>query len=76
MNDIIWTKEFWAAAVTRGVRTAAQTALVTLGGNTVGLIGTDWIGVASLAIGAGIISVLTCVAWPNALPELGGGKDA
>lgn len=54
----IWTTTFWAKALTRGVRTTAQTAAGMLVASGTGLIDADWIGVASASGMAGLIAVL------------------
>ena len=63
------TKEFWAAAGIRALKTVCQTALALIGTNAVGVTEIDWAGVASGAALSGIISVLTSVA--TGLPEVG-----
>lgn len=63
----IFTKEWAYAAGIRAIKTTAQTAVATIG-TTTALGGVDWIMVASTAILAGIVSVLTSVAG---LPEVG-----
>ena len=58
----------WArAALVRAVKTMAQTAVALIGTNAIGVTEVDWIAVASAAILAGIVSVLTSVAG---LPEV------
>ncbi len=55
------SKKFWADAVERAVRTVAQAALsvLTIGGT--GLLDTDWVGIASAAGLAGLISILMSI---------------
>ena len=55
------------AAGIRAVKTIAQTAVAMLTGDMVGIMDVDWLGVASVAAMAGIVSLLTSVAG---LPEL------
>lgn len=62
------TKEFWKAAGIRAVRTMAQTAVALIGTNAVGVTTVDWVGVASGAALAGIVSVLTSIG--TGLPEV------
>lgn len=68
-RDEIMTAEFWAAAAVRAVRTACQTAVAIIGTNAVGVTDVDWLGVASGAALAAVVSVLTAVATD--LPEAG-----
>ena len=63
----IFTKDWARAAAIRAIKTVAQTAVASIG-TTTALGGVDWIMVASIAILAGIVSVLTSVAG---LPEVG-----
>lgn len=65
----MFTWRFWRETLERAVKTAAQVPLTTWGvgeaGASMGLIdsfGLDWIGVASLALGGAIVSVLTSLA--------------
>ena len=60
-------KEWFKAAGIRALRTFAQTAVGMVGGEMVGLLDVDWIGVLSVAVTAAILSLLTSVAG---LPEL------
>ena len=67
-------KEWFHAAGVRAVKTVAQTAVGMLTGNMVGVMDVDWIAVASVALMAGIVSLLTSIAG---LPEVEsvGGED-
>ena len=62
----VFTKEWLRAAGLRAIKTVAQTAVSML---TVGQMFTevDWIGIASISLVAGIISILTSLAG---LPEV------
>ena len=60
---INWLK----AALVRGIKTVAQTAVGMLSGEMLGIMEADWIAVASVAAMAGIVSLLTSVAG---LPEV------
>ena len=60
-------KEWFKAAGIRALRTFAQTAVGMVGGEMVGLLDVDWLGVLSVAATAAILSLLTSVAG---LPEL------
>ena len=63
----VFTRDWARAAAIRAIKTVAQTAVASIG-TTTALGGVDWIMVASTAILAGIVSVLTSVAG---LPEVG-----
>ena len=64
--------EEWAiAALTRAVKTAAQTAVALIGTGSVGFTDLDWVQVASVAGVAAVVSLLTSVAG---LPEVGGAQ--
>jgi hypothetical protein len=67
----VFTKEWFRAAGIRAIKTVAQTAVSML---TVGQMFTevDWLGIISISVTAGIISILTSLAG---LPEVdGNGK--
>lgn len=59
----IWIK----AAAVRAGKTMAQAAIAMLGTGAVGIFDADWLGVLSVAVMAGILSLLTSVAG---LPEV------
>lgn len=61
------SKELCKAAAIRALRTMAQTAVALIGTNASGLTEVDWLGVASGAALAGVVSLLTSVA--TGLPE-------
>lgn len=64
----IFTKEWFAAAGIRALKTVAQTAIATIG-TTALMHEVDWVVVASAAGLAGVLSLLTSLAG---LPELEG----
>lgn len=65
--------EEWAvAALTRAVKTAAQTAVALIGTGSVGFTDLDWVQIASVAGVAAVVSLLTSVATD--LPEVGGAQ--
>jgi spore maturation protein SpmA len=66
MTANYWKKWVKASCI-RSLKTMAQTAVGMLTGNLVGVLEVDWIGVASVAAMAGIVSMLTSVAG---LPEV------
>ena len=61
------TKKWWKAAVTRAVKTVAQTAVAMI---TVGAAATeiDWMNILSVSAVAGIASLLTSI---KGIPEVG-----
>ena len=60
---ILWAK----AAGVRALRTVAQTAVALIGTNAIGITEVNWVGVASGAALAGIVSLLTSLAG---IPEV------
>jgi len=67
MNDNITNPDWWRAAGVRALKTMAQTAVAIIGTNAIGVTEVDWIGVASGAALAGVVSVLTSI---GGLPEV------
>lgn len=65
-------KAWAAAAITRAVKTAAQTAVSLIGTGAVGFTDLDWVQIASVAGVAAVVSLLTSVAG---LPEVADGKS-
>ena len=61
-------KRFWKATGIRAIKTVAQTAVALIGTNAVGITDVNWVGVASGAALAGVVSVLTSIA--TGLPEV------
>jgi len=55
--------EFWNYALERAIKTVAQAALAFLGSGSMGLFAIDWVGLASVSLGAGFLSVLTSIAF-------------
>lgn len=66
MNREYWKKWIKAAGV-RAVKTVAQTAVALIGTNAIGVTDVNWVGVASGAALAGIVSLLTSLAG---IPEV------
>jgi len=60
-------KEWLKAAGIRALKTFAQTAVGMFGGELVGIVDVDWVGVLSVAATAAVLSLLTSIAG---LPEL------
>ena len=65
------SKEYWInwakAAGVRAIKTVAQTAVALIGTNTIGITEVNWVGVASGAALAGVVSLLTSLAG---IPEV------
>jgi threonine dehydrogenase-like Zn-dependent dehydrogenase len=59
----IFSWEFWSYAGERAVKTVAQAAIAFLGSGSIGLFTIDWAGLASVSLGAGLLSLLTSVAF-------------
>lgn len=68
--DQITSKKWWKAAATRAIKTVAQTAaagLTTAVAQKLGMGTIDWAGIISVAVVAGVYSVLTSL---GGLPEV------
>lgn len=61
MSSTMITRGFWAATAERAARTAAQTAIATIG-TTAAIHQVDWVMVGSVTALATVLSVLTSVA--------------
>lgn len=59
---MLWTREFWAGAVERAIKTVAQTIVAVVGVAGTGLLSVDWVQTLSVAAAAGLASVLTSIA--------------
>jgi hypothetical protein len=59
----LFSWEFWNYAGERAVKTVAQAAIAFLGSGSIGLFAIDWAGLASVSLGAGLLSLLTSVAF-------------
>lgn len=66
MSKDYWIKWIKAAGI-RAIKTVAQTAVALIGTNAIGITEVDWIGVASGAALAGVVSLLTSLAG---IPEV------
>ena len=53
--------EFWNYSGERAIKTVSQTALAYLGTGTIGLFEVDWASIASVSLGAGLLSILTSI---------------
>jgi hypothetical protein len=56
------SRTFWVRVAERAVKTVAQTAVALIGAQAFDVLSFDWQGLASVAVGAGIVSVLTSIA--------------
>ena len=65
-------REWGAAALTRAIKTAAQTAVALIGTGAVGFTDLDWVRIASVAGVAAVLSLLTSIATD--LPEVDGAQ--
>lgn len=59
-----FTKEWLSMMAERAIKTVAQTAIAAIGTTTLGLLDVDWVQVVSLSALAGVMSVLTSIAFP------------
>ena len=66
MSKESWIRWIKAAGV-RALKTVAQTAVALIGTNAIGITEVNWVGVASGAALAGIVSLLTSLAG---IPEV------
>lgn len=58
--------QWWGLALERAIRTLAQTAIATItAGTAIGALDVDWVHVISVAGLAGILSILTSIAFPT-----------
>lgn len=56
------SKQFWADATERMVKTVAQAAIGVLGAGATGVLDVNWGNLISVSLMAGLVSVLTSVA--------------
>lgn len=59
----IFSADFWNYSLERAIKTVAQSALAFLGSGSMGLFTIDWVSLASVSLGAGLLSILTSVAF-------------
>lgn len=62
---ILFTKAFGIYSLERAIKTAAQTAIATIGAGQIGLVDVDWASVGSITGLAAILSFLTSVSSFN-----------
>jgi len=60
--NTIWSLNFWKDAAERSLKSAAQGAILALGGGAVNVLTLDWATLAGAAAGASLLSLLTSVA--------------
>lgn len=65
-NKEYWIKWIKAAGI-RAIKTVAQTAVALIGTNAIGITEVNWVGVASGAALAGVVSLLTSL---GGIPEV------
>lgn len=58
----MFTREFWANAAERALKTVAQSVVAVLGVGAVGVLSVDWVQTLSVAAAAGLASILTSIA--------------
>lgn len=66
----ILTKEWWAAAGIRAIKTVAQTAIATIG-TSAAISEVNWVLVGSSSLLAGILSLLTSLTGLPEVPDEG-----
>lgn len=65
----MFSLKFWNYAGERAIKTVAQSALAYFGTGTVGLFEIDWTGLASVSLGAGLLSILTSIVTKKSDPQ-------
>ncbi len=65
----VFSRKFWEFAGERAIKTVAQSAVAFLGGGTVGLFAIDYYSLASVSLGAGLLSVLTSIITKTKVKE-------
>lgn len=63
---MIWKKQFWKATTERVISSVAGGALAVIGADQFGVLNADWVGIGSVALGAGVVSLLKAVAAQGA----------
>lgn len=54
--------DYWRAVAERAIKTAAQVAVLTIGGDVVDAFDLDWKNIVGLALGGALLSILTSLA--------------
>lgn len=65
----LFSIEFWTYAGERSIKTVAQSAVAFLGTGTIGLFSIDFYSLASVSLGAGLLSVLTSIITKTKVTE-------
>lgn len=60
--NTLYSLAFWRDATERALKTAAQSAVIALGGDAFNVWAVDWAGVSGVSLGGAVLSVLTSVA--------------
>lgn len=63
--SILTSISFWELAAERAIKTVAQTAVALIGAGTFDVLSFDWQALASVAVGAGVVSILSSIASAN-----------
>lgn len=58
----MFTLAFWKGTIERVVASIAGGALSVIGADVFGVVQADWVGIASVALGAGVVSLLKALA--------------
>lgn len=69
----LFTRSFWAAALDRAVRSAAQAAILAIGADQFNVMQADWPNALGFAGGGFVLSLLTSLAVKP--PETAGGHS-
>ena len=72
----ITSKEWWAAAGVRALRTGAQALASLIGTGAVGILDLDWPQMLGVTATAMVLSLLTSLAGLPEVGEVQGGDDA
>lgn len=58
----MFTLAFWRATAERAIASVAGGALSVIGADVFGVVEADWQGIASVALGAGVVAILKALA--------------
>lgn len=59
--NTIYSLGFWRDAAERAAKTAAQSAVIALGGDAFNVWTVDWAGVSGVSLGGALLSLLTSI---------------
>lgn len=65
--NTLWSRSFWADALERAVKTAAQFLITAIGGEVFNVWQADWLDIAGVTLGGAVLSLATSIA-SGALP--------